>query len=444
MKVALLSTYELGHQPFSLASATAWLRDAGFTVMCLDLSVETFDQRTVSDLGLIAISLPMHTATRIAASLVAQLRNAVPDAHLCCFGLYAVLNESFLRGLGIDSVLGGEFEPDLVRIAEQVRTGQSPSGSATNFDRLEFKVPDRTSLPVLDSYPKLRVGLTSRVAGYTEASRGCKHLCRHCPVVPVYQGRFRVVQPEVVLADVRQQVAQGAQHITFGDPDFFNGPTHARRIVEALHAEFPGLTYDATVKVEHLLRHRELLPVLHETGCLFVVTAVESLQDEVLAKIEKGHTRADFLQAVALCRAEGIKLSPTFIPFTPWTSIDSYRDLLTTLRDLDLLESVAPVQLALRLLIPSGSRLLELDDVRRVVTGFDEAALLHRWKHEDPALDALAHETLRVVHRGQKRGAPRAEIFGDLWRLAFGEEMPHEEVRTARSTVPYLEEPWYC
>ena len=108
--------------------------------------------------------------------------------------------------------------------------------------------------------------------GYTEATRGCKHLCRHCPVVPVYRGAFRIVQQDVVLEDIRQQVAAGAEHITFGDPDFFNGPGHAIPIVEALHREWPALTYDVTIKMEHLLKHRELLPVLKATGCLFVTS----------------------------------------------------------------------------------------------------------------------------------------------------------------------------
>src|SRR5688572_33277631 len=99
---------------------------------------------------------------------------------------------------------------------------------------------------------------------------------------------FRSVVPvEVVLEDIDQQVAAGAAHITFGDPDFFNGPTHARKIVEALHREHPSLTYDAIIKVEHLLAHRELLPVLAKTGCLFVTSAVESVDDLVLEKDRK-------------------------------------------------------------------------------------------------------------------------------------------------------------
>ncbi len=132
----------------------------------------------------------------------------------------------------------------------------------------------------------------------------------------------------MVLADIRQQVAAGAEHITFGDPDFFNGPTHAMRIVDALHREFPSLTYDATIKIEHLLKHRELLPRLRETGCLFVTSAVEAVDDAVLAKLDKGHTRADFIEVASEFRRVGLALAPTFIPFTPWTAREQYRELL--------------------------------------------------------------------------------------------------------------------
>jgi radical SAM superfamily enzyme YgiQ (UPF0313 family) len=90
-------------------------------------------------------------------------------------------------------------------------------------------------LPPLEKYAQLVLpGGARRTVGYTEASRGCKHLCRHCPVVPVYQGHFRIVQREVVMEDIRRQVAAGARHITFGDPDFFNGIGHAVELVRAL------------------------------------------------------------------------------------------------------------------------------------------------------------------------------------------------------------------
>ncbi len=323
MKILLVSTYELGHQPFGLASPAAWLAERGHEVACADLCVESLDADTVCEAGLVAFYLPMHTATRLAARVIEKVRKLNPQAHLCCYGLYAPLNEAYLRSLGAGTILGGEFEPGLVSLAGRLAAGSADAPQLEpliSLDRLKFQVPLRSALPPIEQYAGLRIGSTSKRVGYTEASRGCKHLCRHCPVVPVYQGSFRVVQPEVVLADIRQQVAAGAEHITFGDPDFFNGPTHAMRIVDALHQEFPELTYDATIKIEHLLKHRELLPRLRETGCLFVTSAVESMDDAVLAKLDKGHTRADFIEVAREFRRLGLTLAPTFIPFTPWTT----------------------------------------------------------------------------------------------------------------------------
>ena len=223
-------------------------------------------------------------------------------------------------------------------------------------DKIEFLLPERRGLPDLQRYAKLILADgTQKITGFAEASRGCKHLCRHCPVVPVYEGKFRIVPVDTVMADIAQQVEVGAAHISFGDPDFLNGPTHALKVAEALHARFPDLSWDATIKVEHLLNHADLLPRLKQCGLLFVVTAVESVDDAILDRLAKGHTRADFETALAHCRALGIALAPTFVPFTPWTTLTGYRELLATLLKLHLVEAVPPVQLAIRLLVPQGS-----------------------------------------------------------------------------------------
>jgi hypothetical protein len=253
----------------------------------------------------------------------------------------------------------------------------------------------------------------------------------------VYQGRFRVVQRGVVLADIRQQVEAGAEHITFGDPDFFNGPAHSIALVEALHAEFPGLTYDVTIKIEHLLKHRDFLPLLQRTGCLFVTSAVESVDDEVLRKLEKGHTRADFIDAVRIMRDQGLSLAPTFIPFTPWTTEGSYRELLRHIVELDLVENVAPVQLAIRLLVPSGSRLLELPEFGGLP--FDRQLLSYRWSAET---DALCYQIQEMIKQQERSGSSRSQIFTKIWSLANG-SCPDLHL-PARATIPFLTEPWYC
>lgn len=468
----------MGRQPFGLASPAAWLRRAGFEVQCLDLSVDSLDGEAVRAAGLVAFYVPMHMGTRMAVPVIVQVRQINPDAHLCCYGLYAPVSADYLRRLGVESILGGEFEAGLVALARQVaearkreakkRGNRKSQGSSKyginhpprtthhappliSLDRQDFLPPDRTGLPDLSRYAHLITGSgPERTVGYTEASRGCKHFCRHCPIVPVYGGRFRVVQREVVLADIRQQVAAGAEHITFGDPDFFNGPGHAVPLVKALHAEFPGLTYDVTIKVEHLLKHAGYLPTLKETGCLFITSAVESFDERILAIFDKRHIREDFVTALNLCHRSDLLLVPTFVAFTPWTTLAGYRAFLAELVRLGLVDQVSPIQCAIRLLIPPGSKLLELADIEGLVEGLDEAKLSYTWRSADPRVDTLQHDLEILVQRCAGQHIPRREVFRRVWERAYqgvgdpAGRVPFPELPQTAGFVPYLTEPWYC
>jgi radical SAM superfamily enzyme YgiQ (UPF0313 family) len=448
-RILLVSTYDLGRQPFGLASPAAWLREAGHQVECLDVTRTRAEDASIRAASLVAFFLPMHTATRMALPLVDRVRQVNPSAHICAYGLYAPLNGAILRERGVDTVLGPEFEQDLLELADRMSEGQPPNHPITrspnHLPRLTFRTPDRSDLPPLARYATLQAGSVRKIVGYTEATRGCKHKCRHCPIVPVYDGRFRAIPVDVVLSDVAAQVGMGAQHITFGDPDFFNGPRHAMTIVEALAREHPDVSYDVTIKVEHLRKHRDLLTRLRDTGCAFVTTAVESFDDGVLEYLEKGHTRSDFEDVVQHCRQIGLTLSPTFVAFTPWTTMESYALMLETLNRLDLVPGVAPVQYAIRLLVPDGSRMLELDSVRARVTHFDSRSLTHVWRHEDPRVDVLQQELEALA--GSRLNAPREEMFklvGERLQAASGLKAPVRARATSSVPVPYLNEPWYC
>ncbi len=455
MRVVLISTYELGRQPFGLASPAAWLRRAGATVECQDLSQGRLFEDDIITADLVALYVPMHTATRIAVHVLERVKTLNPQAHICFYGLYASMNAEYLRRLGADTILGGEFESGLLSLVRRLQAGQETPAEQpeplVSLERQQFLVPDRRELPPLANYAQLVVVPgDQRVVGSTEASRGCKHWCRHCPIVPVYEGRFRIVQRDVVLADIRQQVAAGAEHITFGDPDFFNGIGHALPLVQALHAEFPQLTYDVTIKIEHLLRYAERLPMLRDTGCVLITSAVEAVQDHTLALLDKGHTRQDFLAALALCRDIGLALNPTFVAFMPWTTLDDYRELLTVIAEQSLVEYVSPIQLAMRLLIPAGSKILELPEITGVVGVFDDSALTYHWSHPDPRVDRLCDEALSLVQSGEAAGADRRAIFMRLWEAAHKaaerpvSPVPMPVVPPPRGPIPYLNEPWYC
>jgi radical SAM superfamily enzyme YgiQ (UPF0313 family) len=462
LKIVLISTYELGRQPFGLASPVAWLRKRGHSVVCMDLARQALNEPAIQGADLIAIYLPMHTATRLAAQILPSLRAQNPGAHFCCYGLYAPMNEAYLRSLGVATILGGEFENGLVHLAERLSQSNVSNESNGNgvhrsapqeeslisLERLKFEVPDRSGMPALQKYAHLVIpGDGYRIVGSTEASRGCKHLCRHCPIVPVYNGVFRIVPREIVLEDVRRQVAAGAQHISFGDPDFFNGIGHAIPLVEQFHHEFPNVTYDVTIKIEHLRKYEEHSPKLKETGCLFVISAVESVNDIFLAALEKGHTRADFLNVAASFRELGLTLHPTFVPFSPWTTVENYLDLLRVLSEEQLMENVAPIQLGIRLLIPAGSRMLELEEISRAIGPFNPQSLVYPWRHSDSRVDALSDAVQEIAAAADREKVSRATAFERIWiaaHRAAGIAPPALPRTETAQAVPFLSEPWYC
>jgi radical SAM superfamily enzyme YgiQ (UPF0313 family) len=452
-EILLLSTYELGHPPQGVAMPAALLERAGFRPAALDLAVEPFDRERVRRARLVAISVPMHTALRLGLDAAARVRRENPDASLAFHGLYAPLAAELLLEAGAVAVLGGEREEELVAVAEALERG----GDLTRHvqrgapvpprRRLEELVPSRSLLPSLSRYARFApAGGEHRIAGYAEASRGCKHRCRHCPIPAVYHGRFFASPVEVVVEDVARQVAVGAEHVTFGDPDFLNGPAHALRVARAVHARFPALTFDFTAKVEHLVRRRAEVEELARLGAAFVTSAVESLDDRVLEKLAKGHTREEAFAAFEICRRAGLALRPTFVPFTPWETLDGYLGVLEELDERDWLPHVDPVQLTLRLLVPPGS-LLE-GDPSITFEGLDRAALGWRWRHPDPRMDALQRRVAAVAAEGAERREEPAETHARLREVALAVAgLPHRHVRVLapdHRRVPRMTENWFC
>ena len=457
--ILLISSYELGHAPLGIASPAGFLAQAGYRPALLDLAVDKLGAEAVGRAAVVGFSVPMHTALKLAMAAARKVRTLNPACHLVFFGLYASLNEKLLLRSYADSVIGGEFEPPLLKLVRSLERAESapPEGvssrdnfAAPRLARTVFPGPSRWGLPSLTRYAHLVVGEERRTTGYVEASRGCRHTCLHCPITPVYQGRFFVVSREVVLADIASQVAMGARHITFGDPDFLNGPGHGMAILREMHARFPDVTFDVTAKIEHLLRYRKFLPELAKSGCLFVVSAVESLSNRVLEALNKGHTRADVSEALALVRAAGIALRPSWVPFTPWTTMEDYLEIVEFVASEGLLHHVEAVQFAVRLLVPPGSALLGTPQFAPFAGPLDAETLTHPWSHPDARMDALHRRVSDIVEQAIRSKEVAEETFSRIAREAFtlaGQEErlpPLLSALKGHPPAPRLSEPWFC
>lgn len=457
--ILLISCYELGHQPFHLALLQTMLRQAGYSPVSVDTSVEMLTDEAVLNARFVGVSVPMHTALRLGEQVAKRVRSLNQAAHICFYGLYASLNAEYLLQESIDSAIGGEYEAPLLKLIAALESGQSTSipgvstrqqSSAPWIQRAAFVAPERQQLPGPEHYARLELNGEQLLAGYTETTRGCKHTCLHCPITPIYRGRFFAVPAEVALADIRAQVAQGVRHITFGDPDFFNGPTHAMRITRALHAEFPDVTFDATIKIEHLLKHRYLLPELRDLGCALIVSAVESINHNVLHHLDKGHTGAQVAEVFDLMEQVGIALRPSLLPFSPWETLESYIALLNFFEERRLVEHVDPVHFSIRLLVPPGSALLDKPDVQEWLGELDAAAYTYRWTHPDPRMDDLQRKVTALVERAQNVQADPIETFFHIKALALAAKGQDICVSCAvkgygaRKVLPHLTESWFC
>ena len=444
MRVALISTYELGRQPIHLASPAARLRRNGHEVRTLDLAVEPWDEGLVAWAGAIGFSTPMHTALRLATAAARRVRSSRMELPLAAYGLYAAVAGT---DGPFDRAIAGEYEQQLLDWITSVEEGGPTAGTTTFRGRSKLEVPDRSGLPGLERYARLRSGEDSVLVGSVEASHGCRHECRHCPLPAVYGGRFRAVPAGTVLADIEHLVDAGAGHVTFGDADFFNGPKHSLRIVAELHRRWPHLTYDATIKVEHLRQYDSHLPTLAETGCLFVVSAFEILNNRILSILDKGHTAADASSVIHAARQVGLEVRPTWLPFTPWTSLGDVADIFSFIISHDLVESTDPVQLSIRLLVPRGSLLAGHPAFLPHRGEYDPDRATYRWRAPDPRVDALAAELAQLAEEGTRQ--PPAATFARMWRSIL--EATERDPVLAESipqgaTVgrPRLTEPWFC
>lgn len=432
----------------------AWLKRAGLAAAGRDLAIGRISDADIRKARLIGISAPMHTALSLGRRFAQRARGVNPAARICFFGLYAHLLSETLLESAADFTIGGEYEKAFAALAGDILAGGSGEIAGVSrkgkprgpiLEALDHPVADRAAFGGPAQYAMLDYG-GKRLAAYVEASRGCKHVCAHCPVTPVYGGRFFTVPLENVLEDARRQVELGAEHVSFGDPDFLNGPAHAVRVVEALGRRFPEVTFDFTAKVEHLLKHADLLEGFSRRGCLFVVSAVESLSDVVLRRLKKGHTREDVRELCRVMRRAGLTLRPSLVSFTPWTTLEDFLDVLDWVEEEGMIRQVDPVHYAIRLLVPPGSPLAQDPCMREHLGELDAEGLSLAWRHPDARMDALAEDVMACA-AGKEDAAWTFARIRELARAAKEGRAPSDafEVPALKGEAPArMTESWFC
>ena len=459
IKILLISCYELGNQPIQTASLHAFLKSYSYSPKVLDLSTQKINSKYIQNCDFIAFSTPMHTALTIAVEATKIIRKVNKKCHICFYGDYADLNSNYLLKNIADSCLSGETQKSILEIIKSIETSSNEVTDKQNrykkrirlIEKPDFSIPERSLLPPLSNYNKLINGQNHITTAAVETSKGCKHQCLHCPITPIFKGRFFVVPKEIVLSDIKNLHSKGARHITFTDPDFLNGPKHSLRILREMNNLFPEMTFDFTAKVEHLIKHKDIFTEFRQLGCLFIVTALESLNTKILRKLIKGHSKKDFLEVLKNARENEISIRPSLIAFTPWTTPKDYIELLNFIEENDLIYEIEPIQMSIRLLIPPESSLLQLKDLKKYLVDFEPEKFSHTWKHPNSKMELLNLKISGIVEKHESLNKDALETFTAI-KKEFSKifpEITNKEnitIRAKRVSVkpPKLTESWFC
>ena len=428
MKILLLSFYDLGKQPKIISELYKKLDNGSNQIDVVDYSIEE-KNLTLDNYDVLGIYASMHTASVLAEQ---YLRDRKLPNKLFVFGLYAnVFSEMFSDFQSIHS-----FDSDELESLLEVQLNPNYS--------FKHSVPDRTILPSITDYSHIVDGSNNLIAGSVETTYGCKHECTHCPVPIEFKGMFKTFGTEKIITDVTNQVEEGAKHISFNDPDFFNGPKHALKILQLLNEKHPSITYDSTIKVEHILKYPDYFQELKNLNMLFVISAFETTNDHVLNILQKNHSFNDLNKAVELSLENNIDIRPTWMPFSPWTEQNDLISIIKLIENYKLRETVDPIQLTIKLLVPKNSLILKRPEMKEYLLDYDPASFSYAWKYQFPNIDNIQNELFTYVlqHESENEYTQYLGLV-DILESHTNETLLNSEKYSQR-IVPKLSETWFC
>ena len=428
MKILLTSFYDLGKQPKIIAEIVDRYNSSEIDFDFFDFSVE--DQNIdLENYDVLGIYAPMHTATILSIEYIKDKK--LPNK-MFTFGLYGSVLEDFNSSIRYIK----DIESDELALFLEINDDHQFS--------LKNNIPNRQIFPDISNYAHLVDGSNNLIAGSVETTYGCKHSCTHCPVPISFNGSFKTYSLEKIVSDVENQVKQGAKHISFNDPDFFNGPIHALKILESLNEKFPSITYDSTIKVEHIIKYKKYFKELSSLNMVFVISAFETTNDLVLSILEKNHTSHDLNNSIEISQDFGIDIRPTWMPFSPWTELNDLSNIVKLIEKYELRETVDPIQLTIKLLIPKHSLIIKKPEINKYLGNYEKNSLSFKWEYENNDVEKLQSSLFDFILNNSELDEHKQY----LGMVNIIEKCTDTKLLTNSSydfkNVPKLSETWFC
>ena len=428
MKILLTSFYDLGKQPKIIAEIVDRYNSAEIDFDFFDFSVED-QNKDLENYDVLGIYAPMHTATILSIEYIKDKK--LPNK-MFTFGLYGSVLEDFNSSIRYIK----DIESDELALFLEINDDHQFS--------LKNNIPNRQIFPDISNYAHLVDGSNNIIAGSVETTYGCKHSCTHCPVPISFNGTFKTYSLEKIISDVENQVNQGAKHISFNDPDFFNGPIHALKILESLNKKFPTITYDSTIKVEHIIKYKKYFKELSSLNMVFVISAFETTNDLVLSILEKNHTSNDLNTSIEISQDFGIDVRPTWMPFSPWTELNDLSNIVNLIEKYKLRETVDPIQLTIKLLIPKHSLIIKKPEINKYLGNYEKNSLSFKWDYENNDVEKLQSSLFDfILHNSELDEHKQYLGMVNIIEKFTDTELLKNSTYDFKN-VPKLSETWFC
>jgi radical SAM superfamily enzyme YgiQ (UPF0313 family) len=260
---------------------------------------------------------------------------------------------SILGDPAVDFIIRGEGERPLVELVRALLAGTS----LTDVPNLGYK---RNGVPVLNAigepYPldelpfadfsdlrEQRYLHQRKSLCFITTTRGCPHRCTFCSVHLTFGEKFQKRSLEKILLEIRQRYEEGYRVFDFEDDNLSFHKEDYKRLLSLIVAEFNGadLRLLAMNGISHLSLDGEILHLMRLAGFSHLNISLVSSSEEVLKRLHRPQTLANFLEVVAQAHALGFKITCYQILGLPHETLDNMIDTLAILARLPVLIGVS-------------------------------------------------------------------------------------------------------
>jgi radical SAM superfamily enzyme YgiQ (UPF0313 family) len=236
----------------------------------------------------------------------------------------------------IDVVLGDEAEQALEELARGVSLQEIPGLSYRMDGRVQVNPPGSSPID-LDSLPfparhlcdngLYRMPDNGRKMGMILVSKGCPRSCAFCLVPLVNNKKVRLRSPDSILGELGECVHKyGITDFWFRADNFTADREWVIRLCDKIASSGLTIRWATNSRVDSL--DSRMLAAMKRAGCFALGLGVESGSEETLNKVRKGITKEQAIDAVRLCRKNGIQTYLFFIIGFPWETARHIRETI--------------------------------------------------------------------------------------------------------------------